>query len=130
MTEKKQNLVEKTITGKKEDHRNVVENPGFKPTQQTSTIEWLSDFIERLDKSGRQGSISIHIHNAECTVTHSQQIMPVSDENALLKLLIMIAPLMVEGTSMTAAEFIEAVLKKVPLMVKDSSITLHDLELV
>ena len=124
MTEKKQNVVEKTTAGKKEDQRNVVEKPGFNPTDQTSTTEIIANAIEGIEKYKWQGRLSIHIHNATSTINNSQQIIPISDGNTLLNFLVKIAPLMVKDSSITAPEFISMVIKEVPLMDKDPSLDL------
>jgi len=129
MTEKKQNVVEKTTPGKKEDHRSLVAKPGVNQNTiiKTGTTSSLSDLIKQLEESGKQGYFTIHYHNGACTINHSHQIISVPGGNAMLDFLIKIAPLMVKDSSITAPVFIAAVIKEVPLMDKDPSLTLPKL---
>jgi len=125
MTEKKQNKVKKTTVGKKVNHLNPVGKfSANQDTQtETSTNETLADLIARLEKNSGQRNLTIHIHMDTSTVNNVYKAIPTSEENALLSLLIKIAPLMVKDSSITAVDFIIAVIKEVPSMVKDSSIT-------
>ena len=125
MTEKKQNTVGKTTEVKKENHQNVVVPPGFiQNTQtQTSTTEILDNLTKGTETCKGQRNMNVHIHNATCTITNAYETKITPETNGLLDFLIKIAPLMVKDSSITAVDFIAAVLKEVPLMVKDSSIT-------
>ena len=131
MSEKKQNLLEKTTTGKKEDHSNMVAKTG---TDQDSKFKFgdtpsLNQLLKQIapDEAGKQGYVTIHNHYGTCNFNYSNTIIRVPKSNTMLEFLIKIAPLMVKDSSITAPEFIIAVIKEVPNMVKDSSITAPEL---
>ena len=127
MSEKKQNSVKKTMVGKEVNHFDLVETFGDDQNTQTGNIEILDNLIKSFETYKGHGNIHIHFHNAPCTVNHIYPDIETSDEDDLLGFLIKIVPLMVKDSSITAADFLAAVLKELPLMVKDSSITQMEL---
>jgi len=129
MTEKKQNTLKKNTVGKEVDYFDLVDTIFSDQNTQTSNIEILDNLIKSFETYKGHGNINIHFHNAPCTINHIYPDIAASDEDEddLLDFLLKIVPLMVKDSSITAADFMAAVLKELPLMVKDSSITQMEL---
>ena len=139
MSEKKQITVEKPNEEKTVTLMDLVETYSanqdiFSAPQEylsaACSTETLADLIARIEKNSGNRNSTFHIHLETCTVNHFNTPISESGENSLLMFLAKIAPLMVKDSSITAAEFMTAVLKQLPLMVKDSSITFMELFVV
>jgi hypothetical protein len=133
MTEKKQNTVKKNTVGKEVSLNHFDLSEAFGSDQYTGAgnFEMPDNLIKGLNVSIGQGNVNIHFHNEPCTINYNFPAIEtpddVEDEENILDWFLKIVPLMVKDSSITAAEFMTAVLKEVPLMVKDSSITQMEL---
>jgi len=115
MSEKKQNLLEKTTTGKKEDHNNMVAKNGIDQDSKFkfSDTPSLNQMLKQLapDEAGKQCYCTIHNHYGTCNFNYSNTIIRVPKSNTMLEFLIRIAPLMVKDSSITAPELYDVMVK-------------------